>query len=463
VRLVALATAALTVALGLRHVNDALWQDEVASARIIVQPNLVDVIDRVRATESTPPLWYVLAWAGHRVGLSVVDVRLLSLVATAAAAALVVVFARRILPLPLAGLCGLLVALGSQFAAHSHELRAYALLLLVTLLFAVTLDAEVERPSLRREAALAVLVAAGLLTHYFFALSLFAALVWLWFEPEAASARRRATAAVAAGAAAFLPWLPSALGQYRHDRFWWIGPLVVREVVNTPFRLFSPLQLRTVGQVVPIVVLLGALSGALLLARGSRAGRLAAVLAFGPLLVAALAWWAGVRVFATRNLLETGPFLAIALARAVAAVPRRPAAVLALCLGAAVVVGYARSQDGSATPYDSIARSLVAEGWRPADPIALYGNFFAFRSPLEWYLPARPPLALARPRPTTCRTLFLVRTGRHVAVERISVQATIRRLMLRRHLVVLTDPLRRGCAHAITSGRFSASYGLPSA
>jgi hypothetical protein len=391
----------------------------------------------------------------------------LSLLATAAAAALLVIFARRILPLALAGLCGLLVALGSEFAGHSHELRAYALLLLITVLFAIALEAEVERPSLRREAALAAVVAAGLLTHYFFCLSLLSGLAWLCWEPEARQVRRRAGAAVVAGTAAFLPWLPLALSQYRHDRFWWIGPFVLRQVVNTPFRIFSPLSIRTVGELVPALVLAATAVGALLLVRGSRTGRLAAVLALGPLLVAGVAWWAGMRIFATRNLLEAGPFFAVALARAIAAVPRRAMPVLALTVVAGVVAGYARSQRDSAIPYDGIAHALVAEGWRPSDPITVFGNFFAFRSPLEWYLPTRPPLARARPNGAGCRTLFVVTPGRadHGAlarragpftVERLHVETSIRRILSKRSRVVLTDPSRPGCAAAFTSGRYAA-------
>ena len=87
-------------------------------------------------------------------------------------------------------------------------------------------------------------------------------LVWLWWEPEARRVRRRAGAAVLAGVAAFLPWLPHALSQYRHDRFWWIGPFVLRRVVNTPFRLFSPFSIRSVGEFVPALVLATAVIGA---------------------------------------------------------------------------------------------------------------------------------------------------------------------------------------------------------
>lgn len=90
-----LAASAVSGSLALRHLRDALWQDEVASARIIEQASVVDAVHRVQQTESTPPLWYMLAWLLHRSGVGIMGVRLLSLLASAAAAALLVIFARR--------------------------------------------------------------------------------------------------------------------------------------------------------------------------------------------------------------------------------------------------------------------------------------------------------------------------------------------------------------------------------
>lgn len=449
--------------------HDALWQDEVASARIIAQSSPLAALHEVRLTESTPPFWYLLAWTAHRIGLGIVDVRLLSLAATAATAAIVVVFGRRILPLGLATLAGALVAIGSQFATQSHDLRAYALLVLFTVLLAVILDAEVGRPSRGRDAGLAACVAAGLLTHYFFAFSVIAALGWLWIEPEARRVRRRATAAIGVGACVFLAFASFVLAQYRHDRFWWIGPFVLRAVVNAPFRLFFPVTSHRVGELVPAALLVVAAFGAWRLGRRSRFGRLTAALAFGPLLAAGVAWYAGVRIFAIRNLAEIGPFFALAICGAIAALPRRLIVIATALVGAAVLGGYAWSQQTAATPYNRIAQALVAEGWRANDPIAVFGNFFAFRSPLEWYLPNRPPLALGKPTDDVCSTLFVVEhvRGRTEASALEVGGFTVERLGARdprslRGARLLTDPLDpASCTRPVTAGRFSAGYGLP--
>jgi hypothetical protein len=457
----------VSASLALRHLHDALWQDEVASARVIAQPSLAAVLHRVQQTESTPPLWYVLAWLLHRAGMSLTALRLLSVLATAAGAGLLVLLARRVLPLGSAALSGLFVAMGAEFVGHGHELRAYALLIFITLLFAVVLEAEVSRPSRRREGTLAAVVAAGLLTHYFFAFCVLGGLSWLWWERDARTIRRRASTAIVAGAAVSALWLPFAIGQYRHDRFWWIGPFAIRQLVNTPFQIFSPFSLHTVGAVVPVLALAVMLIGALLLVRGGRVDRLTAILAIGPLLAAGLAWWAGLRIFATRNLVETGPFLAIALARAIAATPKRIATLLALAAAAAIVAGYVRSQRGDPTPFDAIAHALVAEGWHVRDPIAVFGSFFAFRAPLEWYLPAHPPLALSASTAGTCHALFVIKHrsaadragGVEVAgfaVERLTDASSIEHILLQPSRHLLADPLIHGCVRAVSSGRYSA-------
>jgi len=76
-----------------------LWQDEVASARIMIEPTIGAALGRVEDTESTPPLWYGLAWMIEQAGFPVEAARLIGLVSSALLAGLLVVYARRLLPL----------------------------------------------------------------------------------------------------------------------------------------------------------------------------------------------------------------------------------------------------------------------------------------------------------------------------------------------------------------------------
>jgi hypothetical protein len=103
----AFAVALLAVAVRLRHaLSDSLWQDEVASARIIREPTFAAMLRHVVRTESTPPLWYALGWLVHRARTSIHGMRLLSVALGGALAALTVEYGARLLPLPAAAVAG---------------------------------------------------------------------------------------------------------------------------------------------------------------------------------------------------------------------------------------------------------------------------------------------------------------------------------------------------------------------
>lgn len=411
------AATALTLAVGAfalrlpRAFGDELWQDEVASARILREPTLGRVLGHVARTESTPPLWYVLGWATHHAGVPIVDVRLLSALCGAALVGLTVVLARRLVPLGPAAVAGVLVAVGGQFAFAGRELRSYVLLALLAVAFALLLDAAVRASTRPALVGLAAVVWAGALTHYFFLLTVAGGLAWLWLEPAARHTRRAATLAVASGLVLAAPWVPWALRQYRQDRYAWIGPFNGRVVANTALRMFTPL---VQGEALAVAALLVAAFGVLRLARLSPTGRLVAALAVVPWLLAAVLWLAGVRIYAQRNLIEIGAFLALAAAAALAASPVRARAALLAAVAGAAVCSYTWLQLTPATPYAGIAATLVHEGWRPSDPVLVFGSPYALRSPLEWYLPSAPRLAVVRARGTTCHLMYVV-AGREAA------------------------------------------------
>ena len=376
--------------------DEPFWQDEVASARILREPTLLGMLGHVARTESTPPLWYFLAWTLHVSGMPIRDVRLLSVAAGGALAACVVVLARRFVELPLAIAAGVLVALGGEFVARGQELRAYELFALLSLVFGLVLLAELAAPSFRRELALAGVVTAGCLTHYFFLFSVLAALSWLHIDRRAAGIARRATIAIAGGGALAALWAPIALRQYHQDRFSWIGPFRARYVWAVPLRLFTYGYDNTpVGFLLSTIGAAAVLFGMWRLTRHSPEGRLIAALGVLPLAFAAVVWASGIRIFALRNLIGVGPFAAIAIAVAVNRLPRRAAAAVATSLCLALAVSLDLSTANAIPRFDLIARGLVHDGWRPSDPIAVFGSPFAYRSPLEWYLPHQPRLVLA--------------------------------------------------------------------
>jgi hypothetical protein len=242
------------------------------------------------------------------------------------------------------------------------------------------------------------------------------------------------------------------LAQYHQDRFWWIGPFRLRYVAAVPFRLFSFAYANTPAGALLSVAALGlVVAGAIRLARLSPGGRLIGVLALVPTIEAAAVWAGGMRIFALRNLIGTAPFVAVAAGAALAALPHRRVALgvagaSAAALGGLLLAG----AQGGVVPYDTIARTLVADGWRTSRPVAVFGDFFRYRGPLEWYLPHRPTLDPSRPTDRMCRTLYVIR-GDDVQLLRDARPDALR------HATILSDPASSpACVRPIRSGRRAA-------
>ena len=409
--------AALAVAATLpQAIGLPFWQDEVASARVLLESTPAGVVDHVSRTESTPPGWYLLAWLGREAGISVDGLRFLSVVLAAGTAGLTVVYARRFLPLWLAGLAGMLTALAWQIANHGSELRTYALLAFLTVVFALLLEHATERPTPGRLVALAAGAAAGAFTHYFFVLAAGAALLWLLLERDLRPVALRVGAATVVGTATLLVWLPGLSDQVSAERFGWIDAFDPLKLAYLPSALFwdpasmyaelgsDPGTWEAIGR---LVILALVLAGCAVLARLDRSARLCALLVLVPMVVSGIAWLAGLRIITGRNLIGVTPFAAAALAAVLLPLPRR-AAVAGAAAGLAVaVLAYVQSPVDERVPFDDVADALVATGWQPGDPILVLGSLPDFRSPLEWYLPGDVTLAEARPR-EPCAEVWVV-------------------------------------------------------
>jgi hypothetical protein len=395
IALVVLVTVAMRLPSAL---TDPFWQDEVASARVVTQPSFGDMLARVRLAESTPPAWYALAWAGHQAGISLEGLRIASIVLSALLAALIVVVARRLLPLWAATVAGLLSAVGWQFVSHGNELRAYALYGLLALVFGVLVHDASVRPSRVRLVAIVLCVAVGILTHYLFVLPLLAALVWLAVSrslPRAA--RLRVGGAAVLGLAAIAPWVGVLAEQYSAERFGWIDdfdPLKGLYLYGTIFDPGGPIYSSEpasfgIRQVAWLAVLPIVVAGAACLWRRGDEGRLYALLTVVPVAVAYVIWAGGPDIFNTRNLLPVAPFVVISIAALLAALPR-PLAVAGSGAAVGLAVAATLTAPPLGPPADRIAQALVDQGWQRDDAVILIADFYGFRSPIGWYLPGRP-------------------------------------------------------------------------
>jgi hypothetical protein len=414
------------------------WEDEVASARILVEPTFGAMLHRVAQTESTPPLWYAIAWLIHHAGVPLQSERLLSVAFGAILAAAVVGLAHRFVALPLATVAGLMTAFGAEFVVHGAELRAYELFAVLSVALGLSALALLERPSRRTELALAASVAAGGLTHYFFAFSVAAVLGWLWLDPGARQIRRRGTRAVVAGGLVAASCAPVLFAQYQHGHFRWIGPFHWRSVVAVPLRLFTYSYSQVpVGPALSLSALALICVGGLFLARRSAAGRLVSALVAVPIAAAAVAWAAGMPVFDLRNLIGVGAYVAVLTVAALDRLSPRLSTVGALAVVVAIAVSLDVTNPERIPAYDAMARSLVRSGWNASKPIMVYGDPYRYRLPFEWYLPRQPVLDMSRSLDGTCTEVFVVTPGGRIRRERLQADASLHRRTL------LVDPGHR--------------------
>ncbi|HWW67423.1 MAG TPA: glycosyltransferase family 39 protein [Solirubrobacterales bacterium] len=203
--------------------------DEAVTVARVLHPSLFDTLSAVPHSESTPPLYYLVAWLWSR-PFGTGEVGLRSLSALAGTASIAVVYLGAVaLPLPRrAGLiAAAMVAVSPVLIWFSQDARAYALVFLLTAL-SFLFFARARRSGARRDLSWwAVFSALAIATHYFagFVVAPEAALLLLW-----TGQRRRVGVAVGAVLAAAALLLPIALQQAENAHAGWIAkqPLAER-------------------------------------------------------------------------------------------------------------------------------------------------------------------------------------------------------------------------------------------
>ena len=227
------AAAALVIVAGivLRFVTRSdLWLDEALSVNISRLPYR-DIPDWLRH-DGAPPLYYFMLHAWTDVfGTSDLAVRSMSGVLSVATFVPMWFAGRRI-----AGRSGawiaVLVLASSPFAiGFGSETRMYSLVMLLVTVGYLAVRRLLERPSLGRQAVVALITGLLLYTHYwsFYLIAVVAALLiwraWRGADADQRHAARAALVALVAGAITFLPWIPTFLYQSQHTGTPWGDPI----------------------------------------------------------------------------------------------------------------------------------------------------------------------------------------------------------------------------------------------
>jgi mannosyltransferase len=366
----------------------SVWLDESATM-VLVRRGLQGMLSHLPASESAPPLYYILVWAWTRLfGTGPLGFRSLSALVGALTIPVMYAAGRRISTR--AGLwAAALTAVNPAMYYYSQEARAYALVILLSAAALVLWQRALEAPSRRNLWLWAGVSSLALLTHYFAA---------FLFLPEAlVLARRlgwrRTFGPAAAVALVGIALVPLALRERADGKSNWI------EAASLASRAGESVKQFLVGLYGPFEILSALLVGllatgalALLLRHGDRrerhGARDMAILAIAGLaLPLGLAVTHLVDVFDGRNVIATWVPCAvlIAIGLGLARAPRAGAA-LGVCLCAvslAVIVAVDAVPGYQRDDWRGAARALPAQ--RDGRVIVSLENASL---PLSIYLPA---------------------------------------------------------------------------
>ncbi len=326
----------------------SFWSDEAATIRLLQLP-FGDMLRGVVDGESTPPLFYVVAWVWTRVlGTGEVAARLPSALAGTATIPIVAALAARLTGDAAARARGRAAVLAAALAAtgplmvwYGQEARAYALLMLLVAASALALLRYLETGAHDRAVVWATLAIAAMWTHHFALFAVAGEALWaLWVL------RRQAVGAVVATTAGALALAPLLLHQREAGRASFIAQESLgRRLTQVPKQIL-------VGYDAPAEILLtgaGLLAVAAIVAglawpgAGPRARALTVVLTVVGTGVALpiLAALVGQDFVLTRNLLGVLPLALAAAGAGAARLPARVVGASAVGLLTAIGVGLA--------------------------------------------------------------------------------------------------------------------------
>jgi uncharacterized membrane protein len=382
--------AGLTLAafiLRFSQLHQSLFGDEVLAYNEIHGHSLGELIRIVHTgVESSPPLFFVLAWLSSKLGDPTVWIRLPSLLLGTATIPITYLLGRETIG-RLGGLSGAAVIALSPFAYYyGIEARPYATLTFFVAASTLALVRAIDTRSPRWWACYALCAAAAAYTHYTAIFVLAVQGAWsLWVCRD-----RIREPLLASGAAIllYLPWLPELHGS-ELQVYAQLEPLTFHNVRDDVLRPIAGDPLATLRQIpthLGLIALIacfaiGAVCIALHLPRSASGLTQAALSKPALLLWLALAAPVGLWLYSrlhtdiweARSLISSTPAAALVLGGALVALPRRGSApltvvvaiVLAFGLVRAVTPRYSRPQFRPAAQYlDRMAAQ--------ADPIVVY-------------------------------------------------------------------------------------------
>jgi hypothetical protein len=375
--------------IGIGH--QGFWFDEGNTA-LLVHFSPGNMIGLIPQTESTPPLYYCVAWVWARVfGYGEAGLRSLSAVAGVLTIPVAFGAADRLISRRAGLIAAALTACNPLLIWYSQEARSYSMLVFLTGVALLAFAYAKANPTPRSLGAWVLASALALATHYYAILAIVPQAIWLL-----AAHRRRRGVQVAIGLVAVcgLALIPLALNQNATGHASWIAPIPLGDRLGQ----LIPQALMGTGApapnvLEPIAAAMVLVSFALLALRSDAPERRAALaaggLAIGGLLLNLILVAGGVDDLITRNVLALWLPAALLVAGGLGARRAGLIGLLAtsvLCgTGMAGAIGVAAERNLQRPDWRGVARVL---GARPQTGTrAILVQHYRDLLPLSLYLP----------------------------------------------------------------------------
>lgn len=393
------AVAALTVlAAAIRFYrigHQGFWFDE-ANTALLVRFSPGRMLGLIPHYESTPPLYYCIAWVWARVfGYGETGLRSLSAVAGVLTVPVLYGAASKLVSVRAGLIAAALAACSPLLIWYSQEARSYQLLVLFSGVSLLAFAYLLERPTGRSATAWVVASALALATHYYASLVVVPEALWLLHVHRR---NRPVRVALAIVVLCGLALIPLAIGQALTGRSNWIAHTsLARRLTEIVPQFVIGFGSPSYGVLEPVAFALAVFGVVLLITRAVGSGRRGALLAGGIALAGLVLnlLLVGGRVddLLTRNVIALWVPAAIAVAGGFAAGRARlvgAAAATGLCvIGLVAAVGVARDRNLQRPDWRGVAALL---GPRPSGAAATGGRVILVQRykdllPLSLYLP----------------------------------------------------------------------------
>jgi uncharacterized membrane protein len=376
--------------------HQGFWFDE-ANTALLVHFSPGKMLGLIPQSESTPPLYYMVAWAWARgFGSDEAGLRSLSALAGVLAIPTAYLTGAKLLGRRAGIMFASLTACSALLVWYSQEARSYELLVLFSAVALLAFTYARADPSPGWLWLWGVAGALSLATHYYAVVAVAPQAAWLLVERRHS---RSVQIAVAAVAVCGLALIPLALSQIATGNETWIAksPLGARLTQIIPqFLIGTGAPARTALKLAAMALAVIALLALVRADRVERRGAtIAAFLAIGGFLLSLLFTAVGSDALITRNIIALWLPAALALSAGLAAARPRVLGValtVALCvIGVAAVSGVAFDYDlqrpdwrpvarllGTAPPARSMAgsaldgRAILVQHYRTLLPLSLY-------------------------------------------------------------------------------------------